>query len=105
MPDFHSEWQSEDGLPDEDNSPSSIPESFDPGYYNDSNGLPQICCDCGELFLLPAICKEGRNREGIFCQYCDPCLDKFFQRRAAAYRENKQIAKRLGMTVEEYYGL
>ena len=88
--------------PDEDDSPSGIPERFDPGYYNGvSDRLPQVCRDCGELFLCP---KES-HENNVFGRYCDPCLTKLFKRMAAEFEENKQTAERLGMSVKEYCDL
>ena len=103
MSELYPAWPNDDAVPDDGDSPLGTPDSFDPGYYNDSDGLPQVCRDCGELFLLPEKCKEGNKREALFCQYCDRCLPKFFKDRAAAYESNVAAAKRLGITVEEYY--
>ena len=103
MPDYHDEGQTGDDVRNDDGSSLGLPERFDPGYYNDSDGLPQVCCDCGELFLLPETCKEGRNREGILCQFCDPCLDKFFKELPAACDRDEAAARRLGLTLFDYY--
>ena len=103
MSESYPAWPNDDALPDDGESPLGVPDSFDPGYYNNSDGLPQVCRDCGELFLLPEKCKEGNKREALFCQYCDGCLPRFLNGRAAVYRRNVAEAKRLGITIEEYY--
>ena len=103
MSESYPAWPNDDALPDDGESPLGMPDSFDPGYYNDSDGLPQVCRDCGELFLLPEKCKEGNKREALFLPVLRWLLAQVLQGRAAVYRRTWQQAKRLGITIEEYY--
>ena len=95
------DWDDDD---DEKEFDLGIPETFDPGYNADPRDLPRVCMDCGRTFFLWEDDRKERKEESCFDDLCMTCVGKLIDRWAEEADEIQQIAKRLGMSLEQFCG-
>lgn len=100
---YDSDWDDEQDKPEFD---LGTPAGFDPGYYADVAELPRTCCQCGETFSpTPSRRRRmGEDTESELDDLCAKCFCRELLEACVRADEAEQIAKRLGMTREEFLG-
>jgi hypothetical protein len=101
--DHDNDW---DEVEDKHEFDLGIAEHFDPGYYADAAEVPRTCCDCGETFSpTPSHRRrDGASTESDLDDFCPECFCRRLLEGCERLSEAEQIAKRLGLTVEEFLG-